>query len=103
MALETLHCESGNHKWQRMSTRGRKPRNCPVAHNIDTPATPSESVPTGRNSDDGTSPQGESESKPQPNVTGAALAARVHESMKRLVEKDAARLAKHRKHSESEL
>ncbi len=25
---ERLHCERGNHPWERASARGRKPRNC---------------------------------------------------------------------------
>lgn len=29
MAKETLYCETGNHKWTRESTRGRKPTTCP--------------------------------------------------------------------------
>lgn len=28
--LITLHCESGDHPWERPSQRGRKPRNCPT-------------------------------------------------------------------------
>jgi hypothetical protein len=31
MATEiTLHCHNGNHDWQRLAQRGRKPFNCPV-------------------------------------------------------------------------
>ena len=28
--VETLICERGDHMWKRVSTRGRKPRTCPV-------------------------------------------------------------------------
>jgi hypothetical protein len=27
--MPTLHCETGNHNWDRPSQRGRKPKNCP--------------------------------------------------------------------------
>jgi hypothetical protein len=28
--MDELHCELGNHKWQRAKQRGRKPFNCPL-------------------------------------------------------------------------
>lgn len=28
-AIQTLHCQAGNHKWERETKRGRKPVNCP--------------------------------------------------------------------------
>jgi len=28
--LETLHCELGDHSWERERKRGKKPKNCPV-------------------------------------------------------------------------
>jgi hypothetical protein len=28
--MDELHCEAGNHKWQRAKQRGRKPFNCPL-------------------------------------------------------------------------
>jgi len=29
MTMKTLHCEAGNHAWERPSQRGRVPKNCP--------------------------------------------------------------------------
>lgn len=29
MTMRTLHCEAGNHTWERPSQRGRVPKNCP--------------------------------------------------------------------------
>jgi hypothetical protein len=29
MTMKTLHCQAGNHEWQRAAQRGRTPLNCP--------------------------------------------------------------------------
>jgi hypothetical protein len=36
--LETLHCEIGNHPWDRERKRGKKPKNCPEHKPVVDPA-----------------------------------------------------------------
>lgn len=40
----TLHCELGDHDWERVSQRGRRPRSCPECLSKAAPQTPSERV-----------------------------------------------------------
>jgi hypothetical protein len=43
----SLHCEAGNHAWQRASQRGRRPTSCPE-HSAATPAAKSgKAIPAG--------------------------------------------------------
>ncbi len=45
MSKRHLHCENGNHPWERESQRGRLPRNCPQHPNPSGTPTPTPAGP----------------------------------------------------------
>jgi hypothetical protein len=46
-ATEALHCEAGDHEWQRPRTPGTKPRSCPAHRSRRADVDPRERVPRG--------------------------------------------------------
>ena len=88
---ETLHCERGNHPWERQSARGRKPRSCnsPVCDVPNPELVPAEIVPTAVES---TEPNSTTSDSLLPSLSGSERARVLVERMALLHEKNAQRL-----------